>query len=68
MGDSLNLGVIYLGAKNGNIGDLDTLMKYFERYVKKYSYVNGRFDEDAYQDMSIKLWKCLEKFEYKTAS
>ncbi|MBF8984722.1 helix-turn-helix domain-containing protein [Lutibacter sp. B2] len=60
MGDGLNLSVICLGARNGNMGDLDTLMKHFERYVRKYSYVNGLFDEDAYQDMSIKLWKCLK--------
>lgn len=44
------------------------LIKHFERHVRKYSYVNGKFDEDAYQEMYVKLWKCLSKFEYKIAS
>ncbi|MCT4595222.1 MAG: helix-turn-helix domain-containing protein [Anaeromicrobium sp.] len=68
MGDNLDLRFLHLSAKKGNAGDLDKLMRYFESYVKKYSHVNGKFDDDAYQEMNIKLWKCLNKFEYKIAS
>lgn len=69
MGDNyLNLKALHIRAKNGNKKDMNDLVKYFEKSMKKRSYVNGKFSEDVFQEMSIKLLKCIRKFEYKIAN
>jgi DNA-directed RNA polymerase specialized sigma24 family protein len=69
MGDnSFDLESLYIGAKKGNTMDMNALIRLFNRDLRKKSYIGGRFNEDVYQEMSIKLIKCIKKFEYKRVS
>ncbi|SHK46202.1 helix-turn-helix domain-containing protein [Paramaledivibacter caminithermalis] len=66
MGD--NLEALYMGSKNGDKSDMYKLIQAFDKDLKKRSYIGGRFNEDLYQEMCIKLLKCIKKFEYRSAS
>lgn len=69
MGDShLNLESLHIRAKKGSKRDVNDLIRFFDRDLRKRSYIGGRFNEDAYQEMCIKLLKCIKSFEYKRVS
>ena len=48
------------------LGDETAKLMLLEKYkpmLIKGSIINGRFDEDLYQEQCLVLMKCIEKFE-----
>ena len=48
------------------LGDETAKLMLLERYkpmLIKGSIINGRFDEDLYQEQCLVLMKCIEKFD-----
>ena len=46
-------------------GDMEATAKIFELYrplLIKNALVNGRFDEDLYQELTVELLKCIRYF------
>ncbi len=40
--------------------NFETYYQYIERYIKKYSYINGQIDEDLKQKLTMKAYKCFK--------
>ncbi|RKD27146.1 Helix-turn-helix domain-containing protein [Caminicella sporogenes DSM 14501] len=69
MGDNyFDLKTLFIGAKKGNKKDMYRLIQFFDKDLRKRSYICGMFNEDVYQEMCIKLLKCIKNFEYKRIS
>lgn len=54
---------LLLQAKQGNVDAVETLYKQYQATLKKNSYVDGKFDEDLYQVLSISFLVALSKFK-----
>lgn len=52
------------GAIQGGLKALECLLNLYQPLIRKYSYVNGRFDEDLYQQLIFRVLKQVEKFEF----
>ena len=52
------------GAIQGDRKALECLFDLYQPLIRKYSYVNGRFDEDLYQQLIFRMLKQVEKFEF----
>ena len=52
------------GAIQGDRKALESLLDFYQPLIRKYSYVNGRFDEDLYQQLIFRTLKQVEKFEF----
>ena len=52
------------GAIRGDRMALECLLNLYQPLIRKYSYVNGRFDEDLYQQQIFRVLKQVEKFEF----
>ena len=52
------------GAIQGDLKALECLLNLYHPLIRKYSYVNGRFDEDLYQQLIFRVLKQVEKFEF----
>ena len=50
-------------AKHNNSEAVMELYKRCQPTIKKYSYVNGKFDEDLYQNLVIAFLGVIEKFK-----
>lgn len=50
-------------AKQGNVDAVEKLYKQYQATLKKNSYVDGKFDEDLYQVLSISFLVALSKFK-----
>lgn len=57
-----DLETLHINALSGDEIATREICKRYERYIKKYSYVNGKFDEDVYQDLYLKLLECIQRF------
>lgn len=51
-------------AIQGDRKALECLLNLYQPLIRKYSYVNGRFDEDLYQQQIFQVLKQVEKFEF----
>lgn len=59
----MNFERLLLKAKEGNA---DAVLKILERYkplLIKNAIVNGRFDEDLYQELVSTLLQCIQRFQ-----
>ena len=54
---------LLLHAKQGNVDAVEKLYKQYQATLKKNSYVDGTFDEDLYQVLSISFLVALSKFK-----
>lgn len=52
------------GTIQGDLKTLECLLNLYQPLIRKYSYVNGRFDEDLYQQLIFRTLKQVEKFEF----
>lgn len=43
------------------------IMDFFKERLCKYSYINGRFNDDCFQELSIKLFQCAKRFRLNSA-
>lgn len=50
-------------AKSNNSEAVTELYKKCQPTIRKYSYVNGKFDEDLYQNLVITFLGVIEKFK-----
>ena len=50
-------------AKRNNSEAVTDLYKKWQPTIKKYSYVNGKIDEDLYQNLVIAILGVIEKFK-----
>ena len=49
-------------AISGDPRALELLYHMYQPLITKMAFLNGKFDEDLYQEQMICLWKCLKKF------
>lgn len=49
-------------AVSGETSALELLYHMYQPLITKMSLLNGKFDEDLYQEQMICFWKCLKKF------
>ena len=54
---------LLISAKDNNSEAVMELYKRCQPTIKKYSYVNGKFDEDLYQNLVIAFLGVIEKFK-----
>lgn len=50
-------------AKNGDVCATTKLLEIFDPMLKKNSKINGKINDDLYQELRIKLINCVKKFE-----
>ena len=53
---------LLLGAVAGNHTDLEAIMKLYEPLIRKYSHIDGVFDEDLHQYILIHIALNISKF------
>lgn len=53
---------ILLLAKMGNETAIITMLEMYKPLLIKNAIINGRFDEDLYQELCIILLKCIVRF------
>lgn len=51
---------LLISAKHNNS---EAVMELYKPTIKKYSYVNGKFDEDLYQNLVLAFLGVIEKFK-----
>ena len=49
-------------AKAGDMAAKAEIFAMYRPLLIKYSLVNGRFDEDLYQELAVELMKCIRYF------
>lgn len=49
-------------AKAGRESAIMDLLEMYKPLLVKYAIINGRFDEDLYQELCIILLKCIAQF------
>lgn len=58
----MNFKEVFLQAKTGQEGAMTLLLEMYKPLLIKYSIINGRFDEDLYQELCITFLKCIRLF------
>lgn len=50
-------------AISGNMDSLESLLELYAPLINRYSYINGKFDEDLRQHLILHIIKNLHKFK-----
>ena len=58
----MNFKEMLLQAKAGRESVVMALLELYRPLLVKYAIINGRFDEDLYQELCITLLKCIQLF------
>ena len=58
----MNFKEMLLQAKSGREPAVGDLLEMYKPLLVKYAIINGRFDEDLYQELCIILLKCIAQF------
>ena len=58
----MNFKEMLLQAKVGREPAVIALLEMYKSLLVKYAIINGRFDEDLYQELCIILLKCIARF------
>ncbi len=58
----MNFKEMLLQAKAGRESAVMALLEMYKPLLVKYAIINGRFDEDLYQELCIILLKCIAQF------
>ncbi len=58
----MNFRDLILAAKEGDNIAFETILNMYKPLIMKESIINGFFDEDLYQEQSMVLSKCIERF------
>ena len=56
---------LILRSKDGDVESVFKLIMKYEKLIKKYSYVNGYYDEYLNQYLKDKIFSSISKFEIK---
>lgn len=54
--------------QNGNTDAFEEILIRFEPKLKKLCYLNNNFDEDMFQELSLKLFNAVSKFKLEEVS
>lgn len=54
---------LLLSAKLGSTSAVEELFARYKNLLRKYSVVNGVFDEDLYQEQCVLFVRCIEIFD-----
>ena len=58
----MNFKEVLLQAKEGRETAFVFLLEMYKPLLIKNSIINGRFDEDLYQEMCVTLFSCIHSF------
>ena len=58
---------LLLAAKEGSASAFEILFGRYKNLLRKYSVINGVFDDDLYQEQCMIFVHCIEIFEVKGA-
>ena len=58
----MNFKEMLLQAKAEKESAVMALLEMYKPLLVKYAIINGRFDEDLYQELCITLLKCIQLF------
>ena len=58
----MNFERLLLQAKEGNADAVLKILEIYKPLLIKNAIVNGRFDEDLYQELTAELLKCIRYF------
>lgn len=50
-------------AKQGEKGAVEKMLEMFQPMLLRNSLVNGRFDEELYQELLLEFFKCIRHFK-----
>ncbi|MGH4123486.1 MAG: helix-turn-helix domain-containing protein [Clostridium sp.] len=53
---------LFILAHNGDTCAVDKILNKFKPCIIKNSIINGKFDEDCFQELNLNLIKCIYKF------
>lgn len=56
---------LLLAAKEGSASTFEILFGRYKNLLRKYSVINGVFDDDLYQEQCMIFVHCIEIFEVK---
>ena len=56
---------LILRSKDGDVESVFNLIMKYEKLIKKYSYVNGYYDEYLNQYLKDKIFSSISKFQIK---
>ena len=56
---------LLLAAKEGSESSFEILFDRYKNLLRKYSVINGVFDDDLYQEQCMIFVHCIEIFEVK---
>ena len=55
---------VFNSAKNGDQAAMGKMLEMFRPLIYKNSFIDGKFDEDCFQELSIKFIRCIKTFEF----
>lgn len=55
---------VFKKAKSGHEESIQKILEMFHPLLYKNSFLNGKFDEDCFQELSVKLINCIKSFEF----
>ena len=58
----MNFKEMLLQAKSGREPAVIELLEMYKPLLVKYAIINGRFDEDLYQELVIEVLRCIQYF------
>ncbi len=56
---------LFTMAKQGDEKAISILLILLQPRIRRNSYINGSFNEDCFQELSIRLFTGLKKFQYE---
>ena len=59
----MNFKDLLLSAKEGREAAIVSILEMYKPLLIKNSIINGRFDEDLYQDLCVSLLGCIHSFQ-----
>ncbi|MGV8146977.1 MAG: helix-turn-helix domain-containing protein [Alkaliphilus sp.] len=63
--ENKEIKVIFERAKKGNKEAIEKILILFEPLIRKHSLENGSINEDYFQELSLKLIKCIQVFKHE---
>lgn len=59
----MNFKELLLSAKKGRDAAIVSILEMYKPLLIKNSIINGRFDEDLYQELCVTLLSCIHSFQ-----
>ena len=59
----MNFKELLLSAKKGREAAIVSILEMYKPLLIKNSIINGRFDEDLYQELCVTLLSCIHSFQ-----